>query len=92
MVGKHDAARADADGFCSGCDMTDHDRRRGAGDARHVVVLRHPDAAITPGFSMNSNIAGVVEGAARIGVFGNADEIEDGQCRHRTPERNHLRE
>ena len=92
MVGKHDAARADADGFRSGCDMTDHDRRRGAGDARHVVMLRHPDAAIAPGFGMNRNIAGVVQGAARIGVFGNADKIEDGQCRHGTPERNHLRE
>ena len=41
---------------------------------------------------MDRNIAGVVERAARIGVFGNADKIEDGQCRHGTPERNHLRE
>ena len=70
MVGEHDAARADADRFCARCDMTDHNRRRGAGDARHVVMLRHPDAAIAPGFGMNRNIAGVVLGAARIGVFG----------------------
>ena len=48
----------------------------------HVVMLRHPDAAIAPGLGMNRDIAGVVERAARIGVFGDADEIEDGQCRH----------
>ena len=41
---------------------------------------------------MNRNIAGVVEGAARIGFFGNPHEIEDGQCRHGTPERNQLSE
>jgi hypothetical protein len=32
---------------------------------------------------MDRNIAGVVERAARIGVFRDADEIEYGQCRHR---------
>ena len=64
--------------------MTDHDRCRGAGDARHVVMLRHPDAAIAPGLGMDRDIAGVVERAARIGVFGDADEIENGQCRHET--------
>ena len=80
MVGEHDAAGADADGFRSRCDMTDHDRRCGARDARHVVMLRHPDAAIATSFGMNRNIAGVVERAARIGFFGDANEIEDRQC------------
>jgi hypothetical protein len=31
---------------------------------------------------MDRNIAGIVERAARIGVFGDADEIEDRQSRH----------
>ena len=82
MVGQHDAARADPDGLCSRGDMANHDRRRGAGDARHVVMLGHPDAAITPFLGMGREIAGIVERAARIGVFGDADEIEDGKCRH----------
>ena len=82
MVGEHDAARADTDGFRSRRDMTDHDRCRGARDARHVVMLRHPDAAIAPGLGMDRNIAGVVERAARIGFFGDADEIENRQCGH----------
>jgi hypothetical protein len=60
--------------------MADHDRRRSARDAGHVVMLRHPDAAIAPGLGMNRNIAGVVERAASIGFFGDADEIEDRQC------------
>ena len=80
MVGEHDAARADTDGFRSRGDMADHDRRRSARDAGHVVMLRHPDAAIAPGLGMNRNIAGVVvERAASIGFFGDADEIEDRQ-------------
>jgi hypothetical protein len=62
--------------------MTDHNRRRGTSDARHVVMLRHPDAAIAPSLGMNRNIAGVVERAACIGFFGDADEIENRQCRH----------
>ena len=78
MVGKHNAARADADGFCSRGDMTNHNRRRGARDARHVVMLCHPNAAIAPGLGMDREITGVVERATRIGGFGDADEIEDG--------------
>ena len=83
MVGQHDAAGADADGLRAGGDMRDDDRGRGAGDARHVVMLGHPDAAIAPVLGMGGEIAGVVERAARIGLFGDADEIEDRQCSHK---------
>ena len=31
---------------------------------------------------MGGEIPGIVERAARIGVFGDADKLEDGQCRH----------
>jgi len=40
-------------------------------------MLRYPNAAIAPSLGMNRNIAGVVECAARVGVFGDADEIEN---------------
>jgi hypothetical protein len=62
--------------------MTDHDRRRGTCDARHVVMLRHPDAAIAQSLGMYRNIPRVIQRAARIGFFGDADEIENRQCRH----------
>jgi len=45
-------------------------------------MLRHPDAAITPFLGMGREITGIVERAARIGIFGDADKIEDGKCRH----------
>ena len=75
MVGEHDAARADTDGFCSRCDMTNHNRCRGARDALHVVMLCHPDAAIAPGFGVDRNVAGIIERAALFVFFGDADEI-----------------
>ena len=45
-------------------------------------MLRHPNAAIAPSLGMDRNIPSVVERAARIGLFGDADEIEDRQCRY----------
>ena len=61
-----------------GGEMGDHDRRRGARDARHVVMLRHPDAAIAPSLGVGGEIAGVVERAAGVGLLGDADKFEDG--------------
>ena len=82
MVGQHDAAGADPDRACPGRDMGDHDRRRGAGNSRHVVMLGDPDAAIAPALGMSGQIAGIVERAARVRFLGHADEVEDGQRRH----------
>ena len=78
MVGKHDAAGADADGFRSCRDMADHDRCCSARNPRHVVVLRYPDSAIAPRFGMDRDISGIVECTARVGVLRYPDEIEDG--------------
>ncbi len=82
MVRQHDAAGADPDGAGSRRDMPDHDRRRGAGDPRHVVVLRHPDPAIAQRLGMAGDIARIVQRAARVGVLGDADEIKDGEGGH----------
>jgi hypothetical protein len=46
-------------------------------------MLRDPDSAITPFLGTDREITGIVESAARIGIFGDTDEIEDGKCRHR---------
>ena len=48
VVRQHDAARADADRRRAAGDVPDHDRRRGARDAGHVVVLGEPEAPVSP--------------------------------------------
>jgi hypothetical protein len=77
VVRQHDAARADPDGLRPGGDVGDDEGRRRARDARHVVVLGHPDAAVAPGLRVAGEVAGVVERAARVGALGDADEVED---------------
>jgi hypothetical protein len=67
MVRQHDPAGADADVSRAGGDMGDDDRRGGAGDARHVVVLGDPEAPVAPIFRLGCEVARVVEGPARIG-------------------------
>ena len=56
--------------------MGQHDQRRGAGDARHIVMLRHPDATIAPLLRMGREIARVVERASGVRVLGDADKFE----------------
>jgi hypothetical protein len=41
-------------------------------------MLRHPDAAIAPVLGVDCEIPGIVERAARIGIFSDANEFEDG--------------
>src|SRR3546814_3644621 len=45
-------------------------------------MLGHPQAAVAPGFGMGGEVARVLEGAAGIGLFGDAGELEDRQYRH----------
>ena len=52
MIGEHNAAGADANGFCAAGYVSDDDRGGGAGDAGHVVVLGEPEAAIAPFFGV----------------------------------------
>ena len=83
MIGKHDAARADPDALRSGGDVRNHDRCRGAGDARHVVVLRDPYPPVAPILRLGRKVAGVVERPARVDLLGYTGELEDRQWRHR---------
>ena len=48
MVRQHDAAGADANRARPAGDVADHDRRRGARDADHVVMLGEPEPPVTP--------------------------------------------
>ena len=56
VVRQHDAARPDAQGIGTAGQMTDQHRSGGAGDARHVVVLGQPVAAIAQAFGMTGQV------------------------------------
>ena len=85
VVGQHDAAGADADRCGALGNMGQHDGGRRTGDARHVVVLGHPDPPVSPALGMHSDIARMIERATRVGLFGDPDEIEDGEGCHGAP-------
>jgi hypothetical protein len=46
-------------------------------------MLGHPEPAIAPTLGVGCEIAGIIERATRIGGFGDADEVENGQGCHR---------
>ena len=78
MVREHDAPGPDPNGRRSGGEMSKHDRCRCAGDARHVVMLRHPDTPIAPFLGVGGEVASIVEGAARVGLLRDANKFENG--------------
>lgn len=82
MVGQHDPTGADTDRAGALGDMGQHDRRGGAGDARHVVVFGNPEAVIAPGFGVPRHITCIVQCAACVGFLRDPDQIQDGQRRH----------
>ena len=83
MVRQHDAAGAHPDGLRPGRDVRDDDRRGGAGDASHVVMLGHPDAPVAPALGVGREVARVVQSGRLVGLLGDANELEQGQRRHR---------
>ena len=82
VVGEHDAAGADADGFRSAGDVADDDGGGGAGDAGHVVVLGEPEAAVVEALGVAGEVEGAVEGVGGSGTLGDGGEIEDGERDH----------
>src|SRR5690606_8594853 len=82
MVGQHDASCSHPDRVRPGGDMGNHDGSRGAGDARHIVMFGHPDAAVARVFGMVRDIARIVECFFRGGTLADAREIEDLQWYH----------
>jgi hypothetical protein len=78
VVGKHDAARPDPDGRRPLGEMSEHNRRRGAGDARHIVMFGDPDAPIAPLLRAGGEVAGVVQRAAGVGLLRDANKLENG--------------
>ncbi len=79
VVGQHDAARANADAFGAGGQITHDHRGGGAGDARHVVVLGNPEAAVTQRFRVLRQFQRVVQRGGGGGAFGNGTEVQYGE-------------
>ena len=62
--------------------MRQRHRRRRAGDPRHVVVLRHPEAPVAQRLRMTGEVDRIAQRLAGVAAFGNRGEIEDGQWDH----------
>jgi hypothetical protein len=77
MVGQHHPAGADADGRGAGADEGEGDRRGRAGDARHRMMLGHPEAAIAEPLGRLRELERVAQRLAGIGAFGHRGEVED---------------
>ena len=87
MVRKHDAAGPDADPLRRSRDVSDQNRRRCAGDPRHVVMLREPEALATPPFRPLREIECVAKRGAGVAALDDRSEIQDRERNHRIPHR-----
>ena len=79
VVGQHHAARSDLDAFGRRREVGDEDRGSGAGHARHVVVLRHPEAAIAQRFGGARQPGRVGQGVGARLPRAHDREVEHGQ-------------
>ena len=82
VVGQHDAAGADADGLGRRRHRADDDRGRGAGDARHVVVLGQPEALVAEALGVAGQVEGVGQRLRDVGALGHRGEVENGKRDH----------
>ena len=77
VVGQHDPAGADPDRRRAGADIGERDRGRGAGDARHRMMLGHPEAPIAEPLGSLGEVERVAQRPAGVGAFGDRGEVED---------------
>ena len=77
MIWQHDSTCAHADGAGAAGNVSDDDRSGGAGNANHVVVLRQPEAAITPALSMLGQIERMMQRVCRSGTLSDECEIKN---------------
>ena len=77
VIGEHDAPGPDPDAAGRRGDVPDHHRGRGAGDARHAVMLGHPVAGESQCLGMAGEIGRIGERLADGTAFDDGDEIEE---------------
>ena len=78
VVGEHDPAGADANGFGGVGNVADENRRGGTGDAGHVVVFGEPEASIAPFFGMLGEVEGIAKGFGDAPAGLDGGQIENG--------------
>ena len=79
VVGEHDAAAADPDGFCCPGDVADESGGGcGAGKTFNGVMFSKPETAIAPLLSVLREVDGARDGAGGRFVGTHADEVEHG--------------
>ena len=82
MVGQHHAARANANLTGATGHVTDQHRRCRTGNARHVVVLRQPEAPVTQALGLLREVKRVGKGLRRRTANGHGCEVENGKWEH----------
>src|SRR5258706_14675692 len=82
MMRQHDAAGAHANGFGAAGDVAYDNRRGGAGDARHVVMLGEPVALVTQAFRMLREFERVAQCHGRGRALGDGRKIENRKSDH----------
>ena len=84
VIRQHDSTRADPDRGRTRRHVPDHHGRGRAGDAGHVVMLRHPVPAIAQLLGMARQVERAVQRVGGCAALVDRREIEDGKRNHRT--------
>src|SRR3954451_2660630 len=82
MVRQHDAASTDADRRRAARDVRDEHGRGRARDAWNVVMLGHPEPAITQPFGVPSEVEAIAKRSRGVAAFDDGGEIEDQKRNH----------
>ncbi len=77
VVRQHDPAGADADGLRRFRRIHDCQRRRGAGDAWHIVMLSEPKAVVPQPLRIHRQIARIVQSLRNVSALNNGREIKN---------------
>ena len=67
----------------------DHHSRRGARDARHVVMLGQPVAVVAPAFGVLGQVQHVGEGLGGVTALADGGQIKNRQLHGGVPSRSH---
>ena len=79
VVGQHHAAGADPDRGGRRREVGDQHGRGGAGDGRHVVVLGHPEPAVSQFLGAPGQLGRVLQGLASGGPGRHRGQVQHGQ-------------
>ena len=82
MVRQHDAARTQTNGRSAASEVTNHDGRRRARNAGHVVMLGYPVSRVAEGLCLPRQIQTLAQRFARRLTYDDRHEIENGDGNH----------